>query len=321
MKPRERDSQFFFLSLGGLSLLKSLMDNPSLHVSGQGGSTNRTFTVENFAENEYGQWATDEATGEQVHIDDGRSCFWTWDDNEHAWQSSQFKSREAKRRKGKGKRKGKGGLKRTGKAHLAKNKHRTLNGGRKKIVFGGPRVKKSRKGSSKSNEGSQKGGFRTYQPEKGIVNEFNPHKGRGKDQKRKGKEGAYPQSGLSTSETPGEEGYGHVWVSDDWSSSYWPDDSSTSAAGWSCTRAHTAWMASAPLNLANHPTHVVLDLGCTRPIVSRAAITQHRVGLVEFPVEVLPRRSVRPLCVAPPYTPDANGNVALRRYLCWYRSI
>ena len=31
-------------------------------------------------------------------------------------------------------------------------------------------------------------------------------------------------------------------------------------------------MASVPLNLANHPTHVVLDLGCTRSIGSRAAI-------------------------------------------------
>ena len=36
--------------------------------------------------------------------------------------------------------------------------------------------------------------------------------------------------------------------------------------------AHTAWMASVPLNLANHPTHVVLDLGCTRSIGSRAVI-------------------------------------------------
>ena len=37
-------------------------------------------------------------------------------------------------------------------------------------------------------------------------------------------------------------------------------------------RAHTAWMAAVPLNLANHPTHVVLDLGCTRAIGSRPAI-------------------------------------------------
>ena len=32
---------------------------------------------------------------------------------------------------------------------LAKNKHRTLSGGQKKIVFGGPRVKKGKKVSSK----------------------------------------------------------------------------------------------------------------------------------------------------------------------------
>ena len=48
---------------------KSSMENPSLRVSGHGG-TNRTFIVENCAEDEYGQWATDEATGEQGHIDD-----------------------------------------------------------------------------------------------------------------------------------------------------------------------------------------------------------------------------------------------------------
>ena len=31
-------------------------------------------------------------------------------------------------------------------------------------------------------------------------------------------------------------------------------------------------MAAAPLNLASYPTHVVLDLGCTRSMGSRAAI-------------------------------------------------
>ena len=54
--------------------------------------------------------------------------------------------------------------------------------------------------------------------------------------------------------------------------SHWPDESWTSAAGWSCTKAHIAWMAAVPLNLANHPTHVVVDLGRTRSIGSRAAI-------------------------------------------------
>ena len=97
-------------------------------------------------------------------------------------------------------------------------------------------------------------------------------------EKKKDKESACPQSsGLSASETPREEGYGHSWESDDQFSSYWPDDSTTSATGWSCTRAHTAWMASVPFNLANHPTHVVLDLGCTRSLGSKAAIKRFQV--------------------------------------------
>ena len=69
---------------------------------------------------------------------------------------------------------------------------------------------------------------------------------------------------FSASETPSEEGCSHAWELDDRSSSHWPDDSSTSAASSSCTRA-------VPLNLANHPTHVVLDRGCKRSIGSRAA--------------------------------------------------
>ena len=43
---------------------------------------------------------------------------------------------------------------------------------------------------------------------------------------------------------------------------------------------------------------------------------QHRDELPE----VLPRRSVRPLCGALPYTTNVSGNVGVRRYLCWYRS-
>ena len=92
--------------------------------------------------------------------------------------------------------------------------------------------------------------------------------------KRKGKEGAYPQSGLPGSESPSEEGYRHSWESDDWYSSLTDDSSNSATRGtpaWNGVR-HTAWMASVPLDLANHPTHVVLDLGCTRSIGSRATI-------------------------------------------------
>ena len=121
-----------------------------------------------------------------------------------------------------------------------------------------------------SNEGFQRGGFSHLPTRKGCSKDFTQNKGREKDLKGKDKEGAYPQSGLSASESPSEEGYGHAWESDDWSSSYGSDDSSTSAAEWSCTRAQ--WMASVPLNLANDPTHVVPDFGFTRSIGSRAAI-------------------------------------------------
>ena len=136
-----------------------------------------------------------------------------------------------------------------------KSKYGNQSCGQKKIVLAGPQENEARKA------------FR-----KVISSDFIPYKGREKDQQGKSKKGAYPQSGLSASETPSDERYGHAWESDDWSSSHWPDDSLTSAAGWSCTGAHTAWMAAVPLNLTNHPTRVVLDLGCTRSIGSRAAI-------------------------------------------------
>ena len=104
-----------------------------------------------------------------------------------------------------------------------------------------------------------------------------PNQGRGKDQKGKGKEGTFPQSGLQPQKhPPNEEGYGRAWESDDWSSNHWTDDSWTPDAGGSARKAHTAWMVATPLNLANHPTHVVLDLGCTRSIGSRPAIERFK---------------------------------------------
>ena len=71
----------------------------------------------------------------------------------------------------------------------------------------------------------------------------------------------------SHTEASEEEGYGHAWESDDRSSSQWLDDSLTLAAGWSCTRTHTASMAAPFLYLANHLTHMVLDLGCTHATI------------------------------------------------------
>ena len=49
---------------------KKSMENPSLGVNGHGGSTSRTFIVEDFIADIFGQWARDEATGEQRCVDE-----------------------------------------------------------------------------------------------------------------------------------------------------------------------------------------------------------------------------------------------------------
>ena len=78
---------------------KSSMENPSLLVSGHVSSLNRTFIVEDYAEDEFGQWAKDEVIGEQGYVDEERSCFWTWDDTECVLQSRPFKGRQMKKKR------------------------------------------------------------------------------------------------------------------------------------------------------------------------------------------------------------------------------
>ena len=57
-----------------------------------------------------------------------------------------------KKEKAKEKVRAKVGSKELVKHTLVKNKHKTLNGGQKKIVFGGPKVKRGEKGSSKGDK-------------------------------------------------------------------------------------------------------------------------------------------------------------------------
>ena len=177
-----------------------------------------------------------------------------------------------KRRKGKGKGKGKGRSKRTRRAFFGDEQAQDPGWWSEEDFAWWSKGKKGKKGLSKGNDGFQNGGFRPYQPDKGAGKDYAQNKGRRKDQERKGEEWNFPQSGFSASETPNEEGYGQAWASDDWSASHWTDDSWTPDAVSFCTKAHTAWMVATSMNLANHPTHVVLDLGCTRSIGSRTAI-------------------------------------------------
>ena len=121
-------------------------------------------------------------------------------------------------------------------------------------------------------------GFRPYQPDKRCKQGFSP---KTKAEEKIKKEQAEKEPFLNPhcqlqKHPPNEEGYGRAWESDDWSSNHWTDDYWTPDARWFCTKAHTAWMVATPLNLANHPTHVALDLGCTRSIGSRSAIERFK---------------------------------------------
>ena len=126
------------------------MENPSLRVSGHGGSSNRTFLVEDCSEDDIGQWAPDEVTGEHAYVDHKKSCFWTWDDNEYAWQSRPFKGRQLKRREEQAKEWTKEGPKGPEEHFLAKNKHKILNCGQKKTLLGGPKEGKARRAGQRA---------------------------------------------------------------------------------------------------------------------------------------------------------------------------
>ena len=140
--------------------------------------------------------------------------FKIWDDNECTWQSKPFKSRQVKGRRGKGK--GRGGFKGTGRTFLGEQQAQDPEWRSQEDCAWWSRGKRGKKGFSNGNEGFQKGGFRSYPPEKGTSNDANLNKSRGKDQKGKGKKGTYLQSGLSACEAPSEEGYG-IPGNRDWS--------------------------------------------------------------------------------------------------------
>ena len=74
---------------------KSSMENHSLRVNKYGSHTSRNFIVKDFIEDEFGQWATDEVTGEQGYVVDDGSCFWTWDNDVYAWRSRSLRTRKS----------------------------------------------------------------------------------------------------------------------------------------------------------------------------------------------------------------------------------
>ena len=145
---------------------------------------NRTFTVE-CAEDEFGR-AVDEVTGEHGYIDE-RSC--SGHGSTMGMPGSPVHGSPGEE-KVKAKEKVKVDSKGPKQHSVVKNRHRILNGGQMKTLLGGAKERRARKGSQM--KAFRKMGFRTKHLEKGAGKDFIQHKGRG---------GAYPQSGLSASET------------------------------------------------------------------------------------------------------------------------
>ena len=149
------------------------MENLSLRVSGHVNSMNRTFIVEDYAEDEFGPWAKDEVTGEQGYDDDERSCFWTWDDT---WvclasQTIQGPPGEKKRRKKKRKRQ-RTILKGLEEHSVEMNRYKIPNGGQKRSLLGGPKERQARKACQKA--------MKVYR--RVVGKDFLPNRSRGKDQ-------------------------------------------------------------------------------------------------------------------------------------------
>ncbi len=86
--------------------------NPSSRASGQGQYGRRSFCVleDGALEGADGYWVQDQETLEEGFIEEFEDIFWTWDDENSAWQAKPVQQRLLRRGPRKGKAKGKKGL-------------------------------------------------------------------------------------------------------------------------------------------------------------------------------------------------------------------
>ena len=174
-----------------------------------------------------------------------------------AWQSRPFWSRKLKKNN-----KGTG----TGRALLGEEQAQESELWSEEYCAWWSKGKRCKKGFSEGNESFRKGGVRTNRPEKGSSSDFNPHKGKGKDQKGKGKGSVYPQSGFSATETLSEEGHSHSRESENWFSSLSDDSSCSSLRGttawYGTTLRQTCWKVV--IFTVRHHLHVLPELMCLK---------------------------------------------------------
>ena len=192
------------------------MENPSLRVIKHNVSTSRTFIAEDLIEDEFGQWATDKATGEQGYVGDEGSCFWTWDNNTYAWQSRPSRIRKFKKRN-KGKGKNKVGSTGTGRSFLGEEHAQGSTSWSEKDCVWWSKRKRATKASTflKGNAGFRKGGVRTGRSEHGSSNFFINTKAKAKIKKEEAREVPFHRQDFQLLKIPLNRRQGHPWESDD----------------------------------------------------------------------------------------------------------
>ena len=296
---------------------KSSLDNPNLRSS----PTSRSFCVMEEGEMDglSGFWVEDDDSGEVGFLPEWDDVFWVYDETTFAWLSHHFKGRRLRRGppRAKGKGKGKGGKFRF---RSRKGKGKGKGKGSFAHLGEGEETAYAVKGKGKGKKGKGKKG-----KEKGEGKE-------GKDPGGKGPQAHIASStqptlpssqpNLSPQVYTNEDPwcYDTWWSGDDynWTGDTWwtGEYDSAQAAEWqsydwegpspqafyvqcvassyiSSISSYQVSDSSKLVNVAKEPTYVILDLGCTRAMGSRVAVTRllnvaHHYGIT---YEILPTDS------------------------------
>ena len=186
-----------------------------------------------------------------------RSCFWTWDDNQYIWQSGPFKGRQGGNKIRRRKRQGR--LKRIGNAYLGEEQTQDIEWWSAEASVWWLKGRRGKKRPFERKEQNFPISIHALFLKEKV-----------------------PTRSSSQTKERVKIGVNHILNRCllPWNRQVKKDmaipRNQTIGTG------HTACMASVPLDLANDPTHVVLDLGCNRSIGSRAAIKKIPETCVAF---------------------------------------
>ena len=215
-----------------------------LRVSGHVSSMIRTSIVEDCVEDDFGQWAKDEVTGEQGYVDDERIMFLDMGRHWVCLAVQTIWGPPAEKKKRKGKRKAQRYiLKKRKSIRWRRTSTRSRNLVRRGLCLVVHRKQKQERLVKKARMAIRKVVFALTTQTKAQAKIITRTKAKEKTKEEKARKELILNPEFSASETPNEKGYGHAWESDDWSASHGTDDSWTSDTGWFCTKAHAAWMA------------------------------------------------------------------------------